>query len=564
MTKFIFVTGGVVSGIGKGVVAASIGLLMKARGLTVAVLKLDPYLNVDPGTMSPYQHGEVFVTRDGAETDLDLGHYERFIGNDLSTLSNVTSGRIYADLIGEERLGAKYLGGTIQVVPHVTDQIKLSIHKAVTQTNPDVAILEIGGTVGDIEGLPFLEAIRQLRSEIGPSNTLYVHVTFVPYLKTSKELKTKPTQHSVRQLRSNGQPPDLIVLRSDQEIEGSLMDKIALHCDVKRGAVIPLPTSETHYSVPVALEAQGLGSWLVDHFNFRGVSMTGRTELDQLKAYVERYASAAEEVKIGLVGKYTSLEDAYLSVKESLVHASVAMGRRLNLIWIDSEALERDEPEAWLTGLDGIVVPGGFGHRGVEGKIAAARFARLHQVPYLGLCLGMQVMCIDLARQVFGNDGPNSTEFDERTEHPIIDIMPDQVAVKSKGGTMRKGSYPCTLVQSTQAHRAYAARGYEDEVQERHRHRYEFNNRYREPMQKAGLIFSGLSPDDRLVEIAELREHPFMLGCQFHPEFQSRPTSPHPLFLRFMEVAVEQRATPPAMEAAEEFMQAGASGKPQS
>ncbi len=548
MSKYIFVTGGVVSGIGKGVVAASIGLLMKARGLRVAALKLDPYLNIDPGTMSPYQHGEVFVTADGAETDLDLGHYERFIGTDLSNLSSVTSGQIYADLLSEERVGAKYLGGTIQVVPHLTNQIKESIYKAVDHSNPDVVLVEIGGTVGDIEGLPFLEAIRQLYSEIGPSNTLFVHVTLLPYLKTSKELKTKPTQHSVRVLRSNGHPPDVIVLRSDYPIQADILDKVARHCDVTRNAVIPLQTSETHYSVPLALEKSGMGRWMEDHFRLRYIASPG-IELTRLKEYVQTYTSVTEPITVGLVGKYTSLEDAYMSVKESLVHASVALERQLDLHWIDAELLEQGDAVPYLEDLDAIVVPGGFGVRGVEGKIRATSYARQHQVPFLGLCLGMQVMCIELARAAAGLGEANSTEFDPHTPHPVIDLMPDQREVAEKGGTMRRGSYPCVLQADSLVHQAYHALGFAATVNERHRHRYEFNNQYRDILAQHGLCYTGMSPDGRLVEIVELADHPFMVGCQFHPEFQSRPTQPHPLFLGFLDMAVK-RARPAAAQKA--------------
>ena len=538
MTKYIFVTGGVVSGIGKGVVAASIGVLMRSRGLSVGALKLDPYLNVDPGTMSPYQHGEVFVTSEGAETDLDLGHYERFIGSGLSSLSNVTSGEIYADLISDERSGAKYLGGTIQVVPHVTDQIKAAIRDSFRDDDPDVALIEIGGTVGDIEGLPFLEAIRQMYSEIGPSNSLFVHVTLLPYLQSSKELKTKPTQHSVRTLRSNGQPPDVIVLRSDWPIPAELMDKVALHCDVARGAVIPLETASTHYSVPLALEQAGLGRWIADHFRLRQYRAPSG-ELEHLRTYVDASTGDHPPVTIGIVGKYVSLEDAYISVKEALDHSCADLGRRLDLRWINSELLEEADPATYLEGLDGIVVPGGFGPRGIEGKVAAAAYARRNQVPYLGLCLGMQVMCLELARDALDAPQANSTEFDPLTAHPVIDLMPDQVSVVDKGGTMRRGSYPCRLEEGSIAADAYARLGLGPNITERHRHRYEFNNKYREPLEEAGLRLSGQSPDGRLVEIAELEGHSFMVGCQFHPEFQSRPTEPHPLFRRFVEAAVE-------------------------
>lgn len=555
MTKFIFVTGGVCSGIGKGVVAASIGLLLKVRGLKVAAVKLDPYLNVDPGTMSPYQHGEVFVTSDGAETDLDLGHYERFIGEELNCTSNVTSGTIYAGLIDEERLGTKYLGGTIQVVPHVTDAIRSNIFKAVKLTNPDVMLVEIGGTVGDIEGLPFLEAIRQMRNDIGPSNSLFLHVTLLPYLRSSKDLKTKPTQHSVKVLRSHGQPPDVIVLRSDYPIDAQVKDKVALHCDVARGAVTPLVTSETHYEVPLSLEESGLGKWIEDYFRLK-VRPTHETALADLREYVRNFKEAEDPVVIGVVGKYVSLEDAYISVKEALLHAAIAMKRKLELHWIDSEKLEERESEGHLAGLDGIVVPGGFGPRGVEGKIAAASFARTRNVPYLGLCLGMQVMCIELGRKVLGSQNVNSTEFDERCQHPVIALLPGQSEIKNMGGTMRRGGYPCKLVAGSQAHSAYASMQMGEIVTERHRHRYEFNNDYQDVLHQAGLRYSGLSPDKELVEIVELEGHPFMVGSQFHPEFQSRPTKPHPLFLGFMQAAVARGETN-SFGAASEFMQLG-------
>lgn len=553
MTKYIFVTGGVCSGIGKGVVAASIGRLLKMRGFKIATVKLDPYLNVDPGTMSPHRHGEVFVTADGAETDLDLGHYERFIGEQLNSTSNVTSGMVYAGLIDEERLGSKYLGEDIQVVPHVTDGIRASILRAVEVARPDVMLVEIGGTVGDIEGLPFLEAIRQMRTDIGPSNSLFIHVTLLPYLKSSKDLKTKPTQHSVRVLRSNGQPPDVIVLRSDYPIGADVQDKVALHCDVARGAVTPLVTADTHYEVPLALEESGLGRWIEDYFRLK-VRKPYAADLEQLQEYVRTFKEAQDAVVIGVVGKYVSLEDSYISVKEALTHAAVALKRKLELRWIDSEKLEQGEASALLTGMDGIVVPGGFGPRGVEGKIAAARFARMRKVPYLGLCLGMQAMCIELGRQALGAGSVNSTEFDESCDHPVIALLPSQADVHRKGGTMRRGAHPCVLQPGSKAHAAYAGlRGPTDgPVAERHRHRYEFNNDYRKPLEEQGLRYSGLSPDGELVEIAELEEHPFMLGTQFHPEFQSRPTEPHPLFLKFMEVAVEQ-ARPPLGAAAEEF-----------
>ena len=553
MTKYIFVTGGVCSGIGKGVVAASIGLLLKVRGLKVAAVKLDPYLNVDPGTMSPYQHGEVFVTTDGAETDLDLGHYERFIGEELNCTSNVTSGTIYAGLIDDERLGTKYLGGTIQVVPHVTNAIRSKILEAVEVTHPDVMLVEIGGTVGDIEGLPFLEAIRQMRNDIGPSNSLFIHVTLLPYLGSSKDLKTKPTQHSVRVLRSNGQPPDVIVLRSDYPIDAHVRDKVALHCDVARGAVTPLVTSDTHYEVPLSLEESGLSKWIEDYFRLE-VRGSHEESLEGLREFVKNFKEAKKPVVIGVVGKYISLEDAYISVKEALLHAAISLKHKLELRWIDSEQLELGGADSHLAGLDGIVVPGGFGPRGIEGKIVAARFARTRKIPYLGLCLGMQVMCIELGRKALGDQSVNSTEFDESCQHPVIALLPGQSKVKNKGGTMRRGAYPCHLVSGSQAYSAYAFMRLGENVTERHRHRYEFNNDYKEVLYQEGLRYSGLSPDRKLVEIVEMDGHPFMVGSQFHPEFQSRPTEPHPLFLGFMKAAVV-RAETKSSEAAAEFLQ---------
>jgi CTP synthase len=534
-SKYIFVTGGVLSGLGKGVTVASIGRILKARGISVATMKLDPYLNVDPGTMSPYQHGEVFVTEDGAETDLDLGHYERFVDENLSRLSNVTSGQIYNYVLNQERRG-DYLGGTIQVIPHVTNEIKRRIGLVARTTNADVVLVEIGGTVGDIEGLPFLEAIRQMRKDVGRRNTLYVHVTWLPYLAASKELKTKPTQHSVRELRGIGLQPDVIVLRSDHPVEPDVCNKIALFCDVEQEAVVPLVTSDTIYAVPVDLEEAGLGKWLVDHLRLP-VSRDPQEGLADWRHFVEDVRTDKPTLRIGLVGKYVELEDAYLSVKESLMHAGLAIEYQVEIEWISSEELEKGRNLHLLEQVDGIVVPGGFGYRGIEGKIVAARYAREHKVPYLGLCLGMQVMCIELARSVFHSDSPNSTEFDISTKYPIIDLMPDQRDIADMGGTMRLGIYPCHLKAGTQAAAAYQALGFGSIIQERHRHRFEFNNHYRSEMEAAGMVFSGLSPDGRLVEISELRDHPYMVGSQFHPEFKSRPNRPHPLFLGLVKAA---------------------------
>lgn len=553
MTKYIFVTGGVLSGLGKGVTVASIGRLLKARGINVSTMKLDPYLNVDPGTMSPYQHGEVFVTEDGAETDLDLGHYERFTDINLSRVCNVTSGQIYNDVISQERRG-DYLGGTIQVIPHVTNEIKRRIGLAARDSQAEVVIVEIGGTVGDIEGLPFLEAIRQMRKDIGRSNTLYIHVTWLPYLAASKELKTKPTQHSVRELRSIGIHPDVIVLRSDHPVDDDLLGKTALFCDVEKEAVIPLTTSDTIYGVPLNLEAAGLGNWLVSQLNLKA-TLNPAEGLAGWQALVAEMRREKPVLRIGLVGKYVELEDAYLSVKESLIHAGLGAGYDIDIQWVNSEELEKSRDTTILNGVDGIVVPGGFGYRGIEGKIVAARFAREQRIPYLGLCLGMQVMCIELARHIYQSDEPNSTEFDMSSEIPVIDLMPDQRDIADMGGTMRLGVYPCQLQPGTKAAQAYADQGYGALIHERHRHRFEFNNRYRSIMEANGLVLSGLSPDGRLVEISELRDHPFMLGSQFHPEFKSRPNRPHPLFVAFIRAAAAYRLQSEADDSATHLLE---------
>ncbi len=534
MAKHIFVTGGVVSSVGKGITVASIGALLKARGVNVAVQKLDPYLNVDPGTMSPYQHGEVFVTEDGAETDLDLGHYERFIGVDLTADANATSGKVYSSVISKEREG-QFLGGTIQVVPHVTDEIKRTILECAARINADVLITEIGGTVGDIEGQPFIEAIRQMRKDVGRENVTYIHVTYLPHLASTGELKTKPTQHSVRELRSMGIQPDIIVCRSDFDMPDELRDKIALFCDVPREAVIPLPTVDSIYEVPLVLADVGMGELVAARLGLSGV----RGDLSVWENIVERLRNAHEPVSIALVGKYVELEDTYLSVREALKHAALLHGKSLDLFWVHSEQLDDRNAAAQLSGAHGIVVPGGFGIRGIEGMIAAARYARENSVPYLGLCLGMQVMVVEFARRVFESDSVNSTEFEPDVEYPVIDLLPEQRAVEQMGGTMRLGSYPCTLVPGTRAFEAYGV----DSTRERHRHRYEFNNDYRDALSSAGLQFSGVSQDGRLVEIAEVQDHPWMVGCQFHPEFKSRPNRPHPLFAAFIGAAIE--AVPP-------------------
>jgi CTP synthase len=540
MTKFIFFTGGVVSSVGKGVSAAALGNLLKARGLSVAVQKLDPYINVDPGTMSPYQHGEVFVTEDGAETDLDLGHYERFIDINLSQTANVTTGRVYAEVIARERRG-DYLGGTIQVIPHITNEIKRCIHLVAEETEADVVLVEVGGTVGDIESLPFMEALRQMRSDIGRKNTLYVHVTFLPYIGASGELKTKPTQHSVRELRSIGIHPDVIIARADHEIPKEHVKKIALFCDVKKRAVIPATTSDILYSIPLLLEKSGLADYVMQRLKLKPKK---RANLDEWAAMIERIKRPKPTIRIGIVGKYVELHDAYMSVRESLHHAGIAHDRQVEIEWIHSGDLEKSNNWEQFEGLAGIVVPGGFGERGIEGKIMAARWARQNKIPYLGLCLGMQVMCIELARVALGCDEPNSTEFDAHTEHPVISLMPDQHELADMGGTMRLGAYPCELVAGTKAAAAYGTAL----VHERHRHRWEFNNGYRDLLEKHGMVFSGLSPNGRLVEIAELKDHPFMLGSQFHPEFKSRPQRPHPLFKAFMKAAVAHQ------EASEEMI----------
>ena len=532
-TKYIFVSGGVVSSVGKGITVASIGRLLKARGISVCILKLDPYINVDPGTMSPYQHGEVFVTDDGAETDLDLGHYERFIDENLTRLSNVTTGQIYSAVIGRERRG-DFLGGTIQVVPHVTNEIKERIQRVAQQTNAEVVIAEVGGTVGDIECQPFLEALRQIHRELARDRTLFVHLTLLPYVGATGELKTKPTQHSVKELRSIGIQPDVICARSDYPVPDDMRDKIALFCDVERRAVVPLETADTIYDVPLVLEAAGLGDFIVERLSLEA----GSTDLSGWAELVRRSRTVKDEVVVGVVGKYVELQDAYISVREAIYHAAWAHNRKPIIKFIDAGRLEQLDPaeaERTLEGLHGIIVPGGFGYRGVEGKIIAARFAREHQVPYLGLCLGMQVLCIEFARHVLKSVDANSTEFNLFTRYPVIDLLPEQRDIEEKGATMRLGMYPCQLKPGTIACAAYD----EPIVFERHRHRYEFNNNFRDLLANAGMHFSGTSPDGRLVEIAELQDHPFMLGSQFHPELKSRPNRPHPLFREFVRAAAE-------------------------
>ena len=529
MTAFVFVTGGVVSSVGKGIAVASLGRILKSRGLTVSVLKLDPYLNVDPGTMSPYQHGEVFVTTDGCETDLDLGHYERFIDLDLTELSNVTAGQIYSDVISRERRG-EFLGGTIQAVPHVTDAIKQRILGLADSSGADVIVTEVGGTVGDIEGLPFLEAIRQMRNEVGRDNVFYIHVTYLPYIGATGELKTKPTQHSVRELRSIGILPDAIVCRSDHLVDDDIKDKIAVHCDVPRQGVVALPTVESVYEVPLILEDEGLGGLMLETLGIRD----GGRDLRPWSDMVDRLREPSGVVTIAVVGKYVELPDSYLSVREALTHAGLVYGCGVDLRWVPSEEIERDGTEAHLGDAMGIVVPGGFGERGVEGMIDTVEYARRNNVPYLGLCLGMQVMVIEAARTLMGLDEANSTEFAPLTPHPVIDLMPEQRSVTDMGATMRLGAYPCQLVPDSIAARAYDTDGV---IHERHRHRYEVNNDYRESFGEVGMWATGLSPDGRLVEIMEYDGPSFMVGVQFHPEFRSRPDRPHPLFREFMGAA---------------------------
>lgn len=533
MTKHIFVTGGVVSGLGKGITAASLGRLLKGRGLKVTIQKLDPYLNVDPGTMSPFQHGEVFVTDDGGETDLDLGHYERFIDESLTRDCSVTAGSIYQSIITKERRG-DYLGGTVQVIPHVTNAIKERVLRLAEQTGADVVITEVGGTVGDIESLPFIEAIRQLRKDVGRENVCYIHVSLVPYIAASAELKTKPTQHSVKELRSIGIQPDFIVCRSDRPIDAGIRRKIALFCDVDPKAVVSCEDAPSIYEVPVTLHDQGLDVMVIERLELA----CGELDIAEWQRFVEHRRSLSKTVDIALVGKYVALPDAYLSVNEALDHAGVFHDHKVNIHWLDAESLSPEEVEDRLADFDGILVPGGFGVRGIEGKVRAARWAREREVPYLGICLGMQVAVVEYARHVAGLEDANSGEFDPVTPHPVIDLMREQHDVHDLGGTMRLGAYPCKVVPDTKGHAAYG----ESVVYERHRHRYEVNNAYRQQLTDAGLLISGLSPDDKLVEMVEIPGHPWFVGMQGHPEFKSRPTRPAPLFRDFIGAAVARRA----------------------
>ncbi len=529
-TKFIFVTGGVVSGLGKGITAASLGRLLKARGLKVAAQKLDPYINVDPGTMSPYQHGEVYVTEDGAETDLDLGHYERFIDEDLNKFSNLTTGKVYWNVLNKERRG-EYLGETVQVIPHITNEIKEFIYSVGKKTNADVVITEIGGTTGDIESQPFLEAIRQVGLEVGRENSLYIHVTLVPFLRGSDEHKTKPTQHSVKELQGMGINPNIIVLRCDEPLEENIFKKISLFCNVKPDCVIENITIPVLYEAPIMLEKNHFSDIVLRELGINA----SEPDLTDWNEMLERIKNRNKKVTIGLVGKYVQLHDAYLSVAEALRHAGYVYGARVQIKWIDSETITNDNVAETLAGCDGLLVPGGFGNRGIEGKIATAHYARTNNVPYLGICLGMQIAVIEFARYVCGLKDANSGEFDENSNNKVIDFMPDQNAEINKGGTLRLGAYPCKIAAGTKMEECYKT----SEISERHRHRYEFNNDYRDMMTKNGLVISGTSPDGHIVETVEIPENKFYVGVQFHPEFKSRPNKAHPLFMGLIRSALD-------------------------
>lgn len=529
MTKFVFVTGGVVSSIGKGIVAASLGRLLKSRDYSVSILKLDPYLNVDPGTMSPFQHGEVFVTEDGAETDLDLGHYERFTDTAMSRLNSVTTGSIYQAVINKERRG-DYQGGTVQVIPHITNEIKERVHRVARNTNPDVVIIEIGGTVGDIESLPFLEAIRQFRKDVGRQDLLYMHVTLIPWIASAKELKTKPTQHSVKELRSIGIQPDILVCRCECPLPQPMKEKISEFCDVAAESVVTCQDASSIYEVPLNLEQEGLANQVL-----KILAMEQRPpHLQTWETLVSGLYGSSRPLEIAIVGKYVSLNDAYLSVVEALRHAAIAHQAALNIHWVNSEEIEENGPDQYLKGVDGVVVPGGFGTRGINGKILAIQYVRERHIPFLGLCLGMQCSVVEWARHVAHLEGADSSEFDESTQNPVISLLPEQQDVVDLGGTMRLGLYPCRLAPNTLASRLYG----QEVIYERHRHRYEFNNAYRTLFLESGYQVSGTSPDGRLVEIVELPGHPFFIASQFHPEFQSRPSAPHPLFLGLVQAAL--------------------------
>ena len=529
MTKFIFVTGGVVSSLGKGITAASLGRLLKNRGLNVTIQKFDPYINLDPGTMSPYQHGEVFVTDDGAETDLDLGHYERFIDINLNKYSNITTGKVYSSVLRKERRG-DYNGGTVQVIPHITNEIKERLFLAAKETHADIVITEIGGTVGDIESLPFLETIRQMKRDVGSNNVMYVHCTLVPFIKAAGEMKTKPTQHSVKELRSLGIQPNVIVCRSEMPIPQDMKDKIALFCDIKPEEVIECIDADSLYEIPLMLQAQHLDQIVVDHFQLT----TKEADMTDWQALVDQVKSLSKKVRIGLVGKYVELQDAYISVVEAMKHAGYAFDADVEVKWVNAEEVNDANVAEILADVDGIIVPGGFGDRGVEGKISATKFARENNVPFLGICLGMQLATVEFARSILELQGAHSSELDPNTPHAIIDLLPEQKDVEDLGGTLRLGLFPCKLTPGSKAHQAYG----EELIYERHRHRYEFNNEYREQFEAAGFMFSGTSPDGRLIEIIELPEHPFFVASQFHPEFVSRPQRPQPLFREFIKASV--------------------------
>ncbi len=523
--KYIFITGGVVSSLGKGITAASLGQLLKSRGLKVTIQKFDPYINVDPGTMSPYQHGEVFVTEDGAETDLDLGHYERFIDTNLNKYSSVTSGKIYWSVLNKERKG-DYQGRTVQVIPHITNEIKDRITRVARENEVDVVITEIGGTVGDIESLPFLEAIRQIKYDVGIENVMYIHVTLIPYLSTAGELKTKPTQHSVKELRSIGIKPDVLICRTEVPLSEDIRNKIALFCDLAPSEVIENIDVETIYELPLVLEQQGLGQLVINKLNMK----CNQLDLTEWKNMLERIKSLKDKVTVGLVGKYVELKDAYLSVSEALTHGGIYNDVYVDIKWIHSEDVNEDNVAELLGDVDGILVPGGFGDRGIEGKITAIKYARENKVPFLGICLGMQMAVVEFARNVLGLKGAHSAEFVPNTPYPVIDLMPEQKDVENLGGTMRLGVYPCKVKEDSLAMKIYG----EPLIYERHRHRYEFNNKFREQFESKGMIISGISPDERLVEIIELKDHPWFVASQFHPEFKSRPTKAHPLFESFV------------------------------
>ncbi|WP_113672622.1 CTP synthase [Vallitalea guaymasensis] len=531
-TKYIFVTGGVVSGLGKGITAASLGRLLKARGKKVTIQKFDPYINIDPGTMSPYQHGEVFVTEDGAETDLDLGHYERFINENLSKYSNITTGKIYWSVLNKERKG-EYLGATVQVIPHITNAIKERVYRVGKSAQSDIVITEIGGTVGDIESLPFMEAIRQVSAEVGPENVLYIHVTLIPYLAKAGEMKTKPTQHSVKELRSIGILPDILVCRTEHELSEEMKDKMALFCNVKKECVIQNLDADTLYEVPLMLEKEGLAKIVCDKLNLD----CAEPDLTEWKEMIDREKSMTNLVKIALVGKYVELHDAYISIVESLKHAGIYHKTKLEVLWVNSEEVTSENVDDYLKDADGILVPGGFGDRGIDGKIFAVRYARENKIPFFGICLGMQCAVIEFARNILGYDGAHSSELDPDTKYPVIDLMPEQKDIDELGGTMRLGAYPCKVQKDSMAYQAYDS----ELIYERHRHRYEFNNEYRDTLVKAGLNIVGVSPDDRLVEMIEINDHPWFVGVQFHPEFKSRPNKVHPLFRDFVGASIKAK-----------------------